>query len=134
MTVMANNGARPLKKRAWTKRDQREWLKKIPVMRCEPVQHVDGGHWLWKFWCPYCKTHHHHSPVPGTRSSHCVTKDSPLSVYRLELDPRFEILDRLCRLERREEAARKQRIAEIRARAIADELPATNSFPKGGAR
>jgi hypothetical protein len=105
---------RPTKTRAWTKRDQREWLKKIPVMLCEPVQHLNGSHWLWRFWCPFCRTYHHHSPAPGSRSSHCTNRDSPLSTYLLELDPRFEILDRLCQCERREEAARKQRLAERR--------------------
>jgi hypothetical protein len=92
-------------------------------MLCEPVKRGDGGNWLWRFWCPFCKTHHHHSPVPGSRSAHCTNPDSPLSIYLLALDPRFEVLDRLCRCELRETEARKKRIAEIRARAVANELP-----------
>jgi hypothetical protein len=37
----------------------------MPVVLCD----VYRGE--WRFWCPYCRRHHHHSPEPGHRVAHC---------------------------------------------------------------
>ena len=37
----------------------------MPVVLCEP--HAGG----WRFWCPYCRRYHHHSPSAGHRVAHC---------------------------------------------------------------
>ncbi|MGM4958188.1 hypothetical protein ACT4MK_19380 [Bradyrhizobium barranii] len=108
---------RPLKQRAWTKRDQEEWLARMPVVLCEPIKHVDGGHWLWRHWCPWCKCHHHHSPAPGHRDPHCTDANSPFhqSGYVLRIDPQFAERDGLCQLERSEAAWRAEAVAARKA-------------------
>jgi hypothetical protein len=114
---------RPAKTRAWTKRDQKERLAHVPVVLSEPMKHVSGGHWLWRHWCPWCKCHHHHSPMPGHRAEHCTVENSPFKAtgYILKLDPTYAERDRICRLERREAELRKELIGFRKAAWAASE-------------
>jgi hypothetical protein len=100
---------RPAKTRALTKRDQREWLARIPVVLSEPIQHVSGGHWLWR-------------PKPGHRGDHCTVSESPFKAtgYILKLDPAYAEIE-AKRLRQVETMRLRRALAEFQSREIAEQ-------------
>jgi hypothetical protein len=54
----------------------------LPIIDCEPNGY-SGNTPQWRFWCPYCRQHHHHGGDPdaagmlGHRLPHCHAEASP---------------------------------------------------------
>jgi hypothetical protein len=49
--------------------------RELPVFLCEETRYGDNRQ--WKFWCPYCRRDHRHSPQAGVRTANC-DENSPL--------------------------------------------------------
>jgi hypothetical protein len=66
-----------------------------PTIICEAIA-KSGDTPQWRFWCPHCRSYHHHGGEPdadgyiGHRAAHCHVSTSPYHAtgYLLRAGPR----------------------------------------------